>query len=356
MKISFVIPAFNVEKYIGKTLESLLSQESDDFEALIIDDGSTDKTNLFISEFIKKNNLQNFKIIYKENGGAGSARNKGLSEASGEYVLFLDADDYVNNNLVSTLCHVIKEKKYDMICWKFNQVSPDGQLLGEFSKIYPYDDSLNSGINVLYKIINKNFHIWTASTVYNREFLIRNEFRYSEEFCFGEDLEFIYKALIQAANVRFINQTLSYYVHRTGSITHSYNITKFCSINALKRVQETIEKKNILVPPSLLYKIKYDLILDNYFYNYKYCAKLLYKQGYTIKNTTDKVLGDLQMNFPEIEVLISNLIKTYRGDNFRLYLSSILYNISPYLYTYLYIISNRIKKSIIKNNDMAFFL
>jgi len=80
IKISFVISAFNVENYIGKTLNTLLSQENKDFDVLIIDDGSTDNTNLIITEFIKKNDLQNFKLIHKENGGASSARNKGLSE------------------------------------------------------------------------------------------------------------------------------------------------------------------------------------------------------------------------------------------------------------------------------------
>lgn len=356
MKISFVIPAYNVENYISKTLETLISQDSDNFEAIIIDDGSSDKTNSIISDFIKRNNLNNFKLIYKENGGVGSARNKGLSEASGEYVLFLDGDDYVSSNLVSTLCNVIEEERYEMVCWKFDQVSPDGHLLKAFSDIYPYKDSLNSGINILNNIIDKNLHICTSSTIYNREFLIRNKFKYSEEYCFGEDLEFTYKALIQATNVRFINQTLSYYVHRTGSITHNYDINKFCSINALKRVYETIERKDILIPQSLLQKIKYDIILDNYFYNFKYCIKLLYMQGYTIKNATDKVLGDLQTNFPEIEVFIKNTIKKYRGKNHNICVSSILYNLSPYLYTYLFIISHNLKNSIIKNDDKVFFL
>jgi len=346
IKISFVISAFNVENYIGTTLNTLLSQENKDFDVLIIDDGSTDNTNLIITEFIKKNDLQNFKLIHKENGGASSARNKGLSEASGEYVLFLDGDDYISNNLVSTLCNAIKEDKYDMICWKFNPVSPDGQLLGEFSKIYHYNDSLNSGINVLYNIIIKNFHIWTGSTAYNREFIIRNEFKYSEEFFFGEDLEFTYKALIRAAKVRFIDETLSYYVQRIGSLTNSYNITKFCSINALKSVQETIEKSDDFVQLSLLQKFKYDMILDNYFWNFKYCTKLLYMQNHSIKNATDKVLKDLQKDFPEIEGLIKKLVKNYKGDNCKLFISSIIYNISPYLYTYLYIISNKIKNSI----------
>ena len=125
MKISFVIPAYNIENYISKTIHSLISQ-------------SNQNTYLIVSDLIRESNLRNFKIIRQENRGVSAARNRGLAEAAGDYVLFLDGDDYIEKELVNFAHKAIDEKAYDIICWKFNQVSADEQVIQTFSNAHNY--------------------------------------------------------------------------------------------------------------------------------------------------------------------------------------------------------------------------
>lgn len=101
--ISFIIPAYNVERYIIRTLVSVMHQQEDDYEIIIIDDGSTDNTYSVVQEFINDDNRHRIKLINQTNSGVCSARNRGLAVASGEYVIFLDADDYVAMNFIEVI-------------------------------------------------------------------------------------------------------------------------------------------------------------------------------------------------------------------------------------------------------------
>ena len=96
MLVSVIIPAYNVESQIVRTLESLLNQREKQFEIIVVDDGSTDNTNQVAELMLNESKHKNFKIIKKKNGGVSSARNMGIRESNGEYLLFLDGDDYVS--------------------------------------------------------------------------------------------------------------------------------------------------------------------------------------------------------------------------------------------------------------------
>ena len=332
MKISFVIPAYNVENYIHKTIYSLISQSNQNFETVIVDDGSTDKTNAIVSDLIREYNLQNFKLIRQENKGVSAARNRGLSEATGDYILFLDGDDYVEKELVNITNKTIEEKAYDIICWKFDQVSADEQVIQTFSNAHHYKKTVDSGPNVLNEIFSGKMRILIGSAIFNKEFLLKNNLGYSEKFYCGEDLEFIFKALTDAENVRFIDKTLTYYVQRSGSITHSYNILKFQSISALKQVYEYMASKNKAKLKDLSDKMLYHIIPDNYFFNLKSCVKELRYQGYSEKKAVRKIENDLKENLPEVRELIDDLFEAYPGSDSKIKVMIQLYRISPYVY------------------------
>ena len=103
MRLSIIIPVYNVEKYISRCLESLCHQSlsQNDYEILIVNDGSTDNSVAIANQYVDK--YANFKLIDKENGGVGSARNKGIAEAKGNYIYFIDPDDYLATNLLKIL-------------------------------------------------------------------------------------------------------------------------------------------------------------------------------------------------------------------------------------------------------------
>ena len=130
MKLSIIIPAYNVQNNIHNTLFSLLNQSNKNFEIILVNDGSTDNTLEVVERILSKNNLINYKIVNKENGGVSSARNVGILEAQGEYLYFLDGDDYVSPNMVSIVNSYIINNNYpDIIAWGYDNVDENGLSL-----------------------------------------------------------------------------------------------------------------------------------------------------------------------------------------------------------------------------------
>lgn len=106
--VSVIIPAYNIEDYIGRCLDSVLSQTYKNLEIIVIDDGSSDRTGEILDDYEKKNHRM--KVIHKENGGVSSARNIGIDRANGDYIGFVDGDDWVNPKLFETLVKLINEE------------------------------------------------------------------------------------------------------------------------------------------------------------------------------------------------------------------------------------------------------
>lgn len=225
MFVSFVIPAYNVEKYIVRTLKSVLSQTDMDLEVIVVNDGSTDRTEQVAHEILSKSGFNRYKIITKENGGPGSARNRGLKEAQGQYVIFLDGDDYVVPTLVEELkkAMVTVTEKIDVFCWRYLKVDESGTVLAsqpQFRLEVTY--VLFDGPTTLQKALIEG-ELWTSTVnlAYSRQFLASWNLSYNEKYRFSEDYEFEWKVFLKKPMVLVINKVLSFYVQRSGSITKS---------------------------------------------------------------------------------------------------------------------------------------
>ncbi|MFN3692326.1 MAG: glycosyltransferase [Fervidobacterium sp.] len=238
--LTFVVPLYNIEKYISKTLNSLLVQTCKEFEIVIVDDGSTDNTYAVASDILKNSDFENYKIIQKENSGVSSARNVGIKEAQGKYVIFLDGDDYVSPNLVARLKEVTEKDQWEMICWKFQKVTEEGKLSGsQFNQEGLNEGKVYAGIDILEKIlIERKFWVCTGSAAYLRSLLLEKSLYYDEKYHSGEDQNFTYKYLANVKHVYFIDEVLSYYVQRTGSVTYSANSKCFDAYLALMDAKE----------------------------------------------------------------------------------------------------------------------
>ena len=132
MKLSIVVTAYNVEKYITKTLNSIMNQTVKRFELIVVDDGSTDGSNPLIRDMLSGVQETEYKIIRKTNGGVSSARNRGMLEASGDYILFLDGDDYVADDLVKRIYDSYNGQNADVFCWGYDTVGENGELLESY--------------------------------------------------------------------------------------------------------------------------------------------------------------------------------------------------------------------------------
>lgn len=191
-KISVIIPVYNTEKYIEKCLYSLEEQVMQDFEVIVVNDGSTDDSEKVIKEYMKKSKL-NIKYLEKENGGLASARNYGLEYVSGKYISFLDSDDYIDNNLFSDLEKYVDED-IDLIKFKMKTVNEDGRILEKLSgPVF----NVCSGEEGYKKLCTTDKYIDPACIyLYRTEFFTGNNFKYKLRY--HEDFGLTSLVIIQA--------------------------------------------------------------------------------------------------------------------------------------------------------------
>ncbi len=218
---SVIVPFYNVENFIRDCCLSLKNQSFSDFEAIFIDDGSKDKSLDILKDEIGKDSR--FKIIYQLNQGQAVARNNGLHNSSGKYILYLDSDDYLSNNLLETLHSVLNHNKQEVIQFNYNLVDLDGKFIkasslrNSIKRLYGIDLKESSSFNI--NLIKENCFVdlvpncWTRC--YSKEFLLKNNIAFpSTPF---EDSVFANKVLVKAKSIYYIDKALYNYRTREGS-------------------------------------------------------------------------------------------------------------------------------------------
>lgn len=347
MRLSIIIPVYNVEGYIKKTLQSLIKQTIKNFEVIIVDDGSTDNSIKEIEEVIKNTIEPNIKVVKKRNEGVSSARNVGLKKASGAYVLFLDGDDYISSDLVENIYRYIKNDEYDVITWGYDEVTEDGKIISHYFDKYKMNLTVMSGITAIKKIlIEKSMWMWTGSIAYRKELIINNNLQYTIGCNNGEDQEFNFKVLARSNKVIFINKILSYYVQRKSSISNNSDLRKLDSIYALKRTLnylDSIPKEEMVEIKKIL---KNDVIIGNYLYN----LQLLINN--TENLNIDLLLNQIEKKYPNLNFEIRNMMEAYDGSNIRLKYKIKLFLHFPRLYFLLVKINNKVLSSRKKRNKI----
>lgn len=188
MKVSIIMPVYNSEKYLCKAIDSVLVQDFDGFELILVDDGSTDGSSAICDSFAEK--YDNVKVVHKENGGICSARNTGLDKATGEYVGFCDNDDEYLPHLIRDNYTYAKENDVDLMRYaKIKRLErDDGKVWETISQI---DDMCieRKEFYLHYNNIRREDTIWTG--FYRREIIEKYHIRFDENFRFGsEDLNF----------------------------------------------------------------------------------------------------------------------------------------------------------------------
>ena len=240
--ISIIVPFFNIGTKIKKTLSSLLVQDQKDtFEVLFVNDGSSDNSVEIISTF-KDISLLNYSIINQENKGVSAARNTGVIHSKGEYILFLDSDDHINEQFIQRVLIEIK-KEPDMIYWGYDSVDEEGKVLQKFCDAYSYCDNVKE---LLSAYLSFQTWIWTGSALYKKTFLKKNKLNFTEGKVFSEDIEFIAKSIIKVCEMVCIHETLSYYVQNPTSITKKINYKRFQIIHTLKTIENQLENRSEL--------------------------------------------------------------------------------------------------------------
>ena len=209
IKVSIIVPAYNVEQYIEKCLESLVNQTLEDIEIIVVNDGSTDGTKQKIEEY-KENYPEKIKYVEKENGGLSDARNYGLLYAQGRYVGFVDSDDYVEPNMFEEMYNKAQEENSDMVeC--------------DFIWEYPTGKRIDTGI--IYKGRKEAFlyaRVVAWNKLIKRETLEKAQIRFPKGLRY-EDTEFFYKLLPSLNKISFVKTPMVHYIQRGNSIVNTQN-------------------------------------------------------------------------------------------------------------------------------------
>ena len=208
MKFSVVIPVYNVEAYLTDCLKSLLTQDFADFEVICVNDGSTDHSREILSEWESK--LPQMKVIDRANGGLSAARNTGLAAATGDYVVFVDSDDWVESSMLSRLAEETRDE--DMLCYacRKSDSGTTDTLLPERTDGWSYYNR-----HALEHREVAFVCVWQRC--YRREFLIDNSL-YFREGILHENNEFTPRACLYAKSIKVIPDVLYNYRVRPGSI------------------------------------------------------------------------------------------------------------------------------------------
>lgn len=214
--VSIVIPIYNSGEYLEECLNSILLQDYMNWEAILVNDGSTDRSEMICKQFASQDTR--FKVIDKENGGVSSARNSGLREANGDYICFIDSDDYIKNNYLSHLYGLIKTHNAKLALCKFDKgeekVSDTRVISGK-----------NRALTSLFDT-KKGIQGYIGAKMFCADIIKNQKLFFNEDQHLGEDLLFIYEYLSfcdDYCRVAFSNEALYCYIPRENSALRKMN-------------------------------------------------------------------------------------------------------------------------------------
>ena len=230
--VSIIIPCYHCEKFIEETLQSLQNQTYKDFEVICINDGSTDKTLDILTKWQSKG--INIKIIDQTNGGVSVARNRGIKEVTGEYVLFLDSDDAYHPESIERLLCAIETSGADIAYCKLNRRKDVVYNCVVKDEPYIMQKQTEAMYNLLYKMGEFGFYCY----IYKTELLRSLQLRFDVNTKFGEDREFIWKYLSHCQSAAFVDMPLYWYrVNNASATKGKASWRKTDSLAAVKRTE-----------------------------------------------------------------------------------------------------------------------
>ena len=221
MFLSVIVPAYNVEKYIEKCIQSIAKQDISDYEIVVINDCSSDNT----LNVIERLNIQNMVIINKDkNGGLSETRNVGLEVARGDYVMFVDADDYLADNVLGKIEKFAKYNQPDLIYLKYIMVK-NGKEINCENFISPCDSVFEGREFLIRELKNRVLPIPACFSIYKKAFLIENELRFKVGILHEDEL-WTPLCLMSANKIGTLDLYFYYYQIRNDSITQKKDKTK----------------------------------------------------------------------------------------------------------------------------------
>lgn len=231
MLFSIIIPVYNTEKYLKTCVQSVIDQNYSDYEIIIVDDGSSDRSPQILNEFLES--FCFIQVIRQENKGLGGARNTGILHAKGKYLVFLDSDDYLAPNMLQICAEYLTHYEVDIFAFDCFRVTEDGDIIEIIS---------NSNYTNIFTIIsNKQFLLFEPSCctkIFKSSLFVDNGILFPEKKWY-EDLATTFKLSLNCSKISYLKVPLYYYVQQNNSITHSKKIIRMYEI--IEALEENID-------------------------------------------------------------------------------------------------------------------
>lgn len=289
---SIIIPAYNLENCIEKTLESICKNKLDTTEIIVVNDGSQDATERVVKDYLTYNHVPHFEVISQENKGVSAARNAGIEAAQGDYLIFCDGDDLCAKDMIEKII-AQKDTGNDMIVWRYDILQGDKTKIPQ--KEFAEKEYTNS--SALKSFLLGDNKIRLGSFAVKKSLIEENGIRYTEGCAIAEDIEFIYKCLAVARTVRSMDDVLYTYVKRDGSAMHQFSWKFFQAPAAVQRVYTYVRDNTSLLEEE---------DMEDYLHNGLYLLHAMFAFGSCVRylnnwKEANEFVNRYLSDYPEVE-------------------------------------------------------
>ena len=316
VRYSIIIPMYNAAGFIENTLASILHNDTEQCEIILVDDGSEDNCAAIASNYLDREQFGEYKLVQQENSGVSAARNRGIREATGEYLIFCDSDDCFTKDCFGELQKYSGE---DMIIWKYyieqhgTRVSSDtadvskDTSLGDASAEPVLQEYTFSGVKMMEKFLLEGCRIRLGSFSVRREIVVNKGLQFVQGCNYGEDVEFIIKCLGESENVRYLTKHLFIYEKRDGSLMYQYRIERFDACLAAKRAAQYCQGlESVKQNEKLMEYLHHGFFVLHAIFSFDGCMKYLNKQNISTFWT------DYKKHYPQLESQIKDACKSMK--------------------------------------------
>lgn len=228
INVSVIVPVYNNCEYIGSTLSSIINQNFNNFEIIVIDDGSTDNSLEIVEEKLSASDVS-YQIIHQENAGVSCARNRGIEVACGDYLVFVDADDYISQNHLSELYN--GETDFSLI----QLVKKEGN---DLSIPYHFSESSISCNEFIKMELNMEIPFNFCQLMYKTDIIKENNIKFTPNTIYGEDTEFALKALSFGDRISISNEVTYYYIQHEQSAIRTSEFKRFEIVGIFEKLAQ----------------------------------------------------------------------------------------------------------------------
>lgn len=284
VKVSVIVPVYNVELYLDKCLQSIVNQRLNDIEIIIVNDGTKDNSQQIIDEYSNKH-PDLIRPFIKKNGGLSSARNFGIEKARGKYISFVDSDDYIDENMMLEMYNYAEEGNYDVVACDLEYIYEDHTQVVSSNILI----DLNNKDEIKKRMID--IYPAACNKIYKRNLFDKNKFKIGVWY---EDVEFMYRILPLINSIGIIKKPFYKYVQHQNAITSTFNSKIFDYIDNWNGLIDYYKKEGIYD----YYKDELEYCYVRYLYATMVKGLLHFEDYSMYNNGVDLAIKNVKRNFP----------------------------------------------------------